>query len=488
MKKKGFTLIELLAVIIVLAIIALIAMPIIFNVIENAKVKSLENSAYGVVDAVRLQYMENLMNSDNGEVPLSGSVTTLSLSGEHPTGGTWIIVNDANVEDGRGIKITGVTFVTMQGYVCDSEEDASGNLTGKVICLKDNFTFTVANNAVNEKGWAKEDINVKVTAEGVSNLKYCIDDEECTPNQDVTSNGINITTEGSNYLCVQGDNTKVRCNIYNLDKTTPTLTAKTANPTVKVGESNEISTYLEEPTYGISGGSVVCKTNGSEITNTSGLAVGTHTVTCNAISNSGISSSDVTLTIKVEEKLIRLAVDKNSNGVAELGDEVCIGNECFYVLTNDGPNIRMLAKYRIDASDNTTRKDRLQNTGTLTTVFSSETVKGTNPNSYEGSIVEDLVGDYKTTLEGMGATIREATLLSYAEVTSSPFYCTISPSSCRPNYGWLYATPHWTRSADSSSTNNVYFVHGGGLVHSNHNYNNTHGVRPVIGISTSSLN
>ena len=37
-KKNGFTLIELLAVIIVLAIIALIATPIIFNVIENAKI------------------------------------------------------------------------------------------------------------------------------------------------------------------------------------------------------------------------------------------------------------------------------------------------------------------------------------------------------------------------------------------------------------------------------------------------------------------
>ena len=42
---KGFTLIELLAVIIVLAIIALIATPIIFNVIENAKIKSMENLA-----------------------------------------------------------------------------------------------------------------------------------------------------------------------------------------------------------------------------------------------------------------------------------------------------------------------------------------------------------------------------------------------------------------------------------------------------------
>ena len=179
MKKKGFTLIELLAVIIVLAIIALIAMPIIFNVIENAKIKSLENSAYGVVDAVRLYYMENLMNSEDGTVPLSGSVTTLSLSGEHPTGGTWIIVNDANVEDGRGIKITGVTFASMQGYVCESEEDASGNLTGKVICVKDNFVFTI-NEDQFENGWAKENVNVKVTAEGVTNLKYCLSDKECT--------------------------------------------------------------------------------------------------------------------------------------------------------------------------------------------------------------------------------------------------------------------------------------------------------------------
>ena len=300
MKKKGFTLIELLAVIIVLAIIALIAMPIIFNVIENAKIKSLENSAYGVVDAVRLYYMENLMNSEDGTVPLSGSVTTLSLSGEHPTGGTWIIVNDANVEDGRGIKITGVTFASMQGYVCESEEDASGNLTGKVICVKDNFVFTI-NEDQFENGWAKENVNVKVTAEGVTNLKYCLSDKECTPNQTLTENGVDITENGSTYLCVQGEGTKVRCNIYNIDKTTPTLTASNTTPTIKEGENKEISTYLNTPTYGPSNGSIVCKTNGSEITNTSSLAVGTHTITCNAVGNNGLSSSDVTLTITVEE-------------------------------------------------------------------------------------------------------------------------------------------------------------------------------------------
>ena len=37
MKRKGFTLIELLAVIVILAVIALIATPIILNMINDAK-------------------------------------------------------------------------------------------------------------------------------------------------------------------------------------------------------------------------------------------------------------------------------------------------------------------------------------------------------------------------------------------------------------------------------------------------------------------
>ena len=39
--KKGFTLIELLAVIIILAVIALIATPVVLNVTENSKKRSI---------------------------------------------------------------------------------------------------------------------------------------------------------------------------------------------------------------------------------------------------------------------------------------------------------------------------------------------------------------------------------------------------------------------------------------------------------------
>ena len=46
MKKRGFTLIELLAVIVVLAIIALIATPLVLNTIEDARKGSAKSSGY----------------------------------------------------------------------------------------------------------------------------------------------------------------------------------------------------------------------------------------------------------------------------------------------------------------------------------------------------------------------------------------------------------------------------------------------------------
>ena len=141
MRKKGFTLIELLAVIIVLAIIALIATPIIFNVIENAKLKSLENSSYGVIDAVRTQYAENLLNSTNGQVKLNGNVTELTVAGEQPIEGTWTIDNTKN-SDEKGIKIVGLKFASMKDYTCTNY--INGKIESKVTCTKDSNNDTAS--------------------------------------------------------------------------------------------------------------------------------------------------------------------------------------------------------------------------------------------------------------------------------------------------------------------------------------------------------
>ena len=132
--KRGFTLIELLAVIIVLAIIALIATPIIFNVIENAKIKSLENSCYGVIDGVRTNYAEGLLNSEDGTVKSKGNVTEITVTGEQPIAGTWEIDNSSD-SDNRGIKIKDVKFGSMKDYTC-TNVNSDGKINSKVTCTK----------------------------------------------------------------------------------------------------------------------------------------------------------------------------------------------------------------------------------------------------------------------------------------------------------------------------------------------------------------
>ena len=54
--KKGFTLVELLAVVVLLAIVALIATPIIGNVIETSEESANQRSIEGYADAIRNEY------------------------------------------------------------------------------------------------------------------------------------------------------------------------------------------------------------------------------------------------------------------------------------------------------------------------------------------------------------------------------------------------------------------------------------------------
>ena len=97
MNKKGFTLIELLAVIVILAIIALIATPIILGVIDNARRNAARDAAYGVIDKLRLDYVETLYEG-NAVVAYSGTVdSTLGVSGTKPSEGSWSIDDNGDV-------------------------------------------------------------------------------------------------------------------------------------------------------------------------------------------------------------------------------------------------------------------------------------------------------------------------------------------------------------------------------------------------------
>ena len=64
-KNKGFTLIELLAVIVVLAVIALIATPIVLKLVNNAKEGAAESSATAYIKAVENGIMAKLIKEPN---------------------------------------------------------------------------------------------------------------------------------------------------------------------------------------------------------------------------------------------------------------------------------------------------------------------------------------------------------------------------------------------------------------------------------------
>ena len=101
MKKKGFTLVELLAVIVILAIIALIATPMILNVIENAKKGASQSSALGYIDALEKGILEQELKGNNivktGVYKVS-SLTFVNVKGDIPSDG-WVSLNKGVVTD-----------------------------------------------------------------------------------------------------------------------------------------------------------------------------------------------------------------------------------------------------------------------------------------------------------------------------------------------------------------------------------------------------
>ena len=110
-KQKGFTLIELLAVIVILAIIALIATPIVLNIIGETKKSATLRSAELYLGAVEQTLVKEMMNGnkiENGsyEITKAGNIClekendntckkelNIETKGSVPTDGTIQITN-----------------------------------------------------------------------------------------------------------------------------------------------------------------------------------------------------------------------------------------------------------------------------------------------------------------------------------------------------------------------------------------------------------
>ena len=117
-KKKGFTLVELLAVIVILAIIALIATPIILNVISDAKKEAAKDSAYGYIEAIENAIIMNDFEEDDNFLSpnASGCYELKKLDNKVNIKGTKPKIDDKAqvcLKDGT---VTNLTGVEIDGY------------------------------------------------------------------------------------------------------------------------------------------------------------------------------------------------------------------------------------------------------------------------------------------------------------------------------------------------------------------------------------
>ena len=112
--KKGFTLIELLAVIIILAIVALIATPIILDVVEDAKISAASSEANVIVSGINTYCATAEMKAqiDDSYTDICADGVTSSEVATMVNLGNATISGNPTFENGR---VTAITVIS-NGY------------------------------------------------------------------------------------------------------------------------------------------------------------------------------------------------------------------------------------------------------------------------------------------------------------------------------------------------------------------------------------
>ncbi|MDD3392931.1 MAG: BspA family leucine-rich repeat surface protein [Bacilli bacterium] len=171
-KNKGFTLTELLAVIVILAIVALIATPLIMNIISEAKKGAFLDSSYAIVTAAEQGYAKSLIKEIDAEETeytfvdgvkaLKNGNISLDYKGSNPNYGNLIINDEGNVT----INFYSNGFCATKGYdtdtitirAVDAKEDCVPDVVAPVITLEDSdIMITTADTSYIEPGYSAID-------------------------------------------------------------------------------------------------------------------------------------------------------------------------------------------------------------------------------------------------------------------------------------------------------------------------------------------
>ena len=229
------------------------------------------------------------------------------------------------------------------------------------------------------------------------------------------------------------------------------------------------------------------------------------------------------VTINNNGKLIKVV----SGDYDTVGSEVCIGEECFYVISSDEDSVTMLAKYNlyvgntvVDSSYTTYMLENptgIQSSDAIgaqvnsggnhdyfpwygTISFSKENYWIDNYSNFPEDIInEDLsylyvynsssslyeyIENYRLFLEKKGLNINEIRTIKVSELVN--LGCDLFQQNCDSAPSWVYLTSYWTGNIYDdkhvfSVYSSAYFSHAG------FNVINYRGIRPVIEIFKSEI-
>ncbi len=195
--------------------------------------------------------------------------------------------------------------------------------------------------------------------------------------------------------------------------------------------------------------------------------------------------------------------DTNKNGIADIGEEITIGTESFYVISNTDTELNALAKYNLNVGENKNPN--------VTEGIQHETVKGwLKSGTKYGNIafsnnkgwpyrnndtidIKQYDGPTNVALYGENGyekyvqkTISDASIRLITKNELESLGCISSEWSCRAAPDWIYNTSYWTSSAYADYDNCVWYVGSNGDFSSyNLDRDTICGVRPVVTIPLS---
>ena len=224
MNKKGFTLIELLAVIVILAIIALIATPIVLSIIDDTKKSSMLRSAEMYLNGVENSIMKENMNEGGNYRPNDCTITNglvkcddyegiaVEVDGEVPQDGSTIKFENGKIVEVRLVYKSATIVMDEKNNLvfADDAGDTGGTTenTLATICTHDT-TNGIAEKTAGalyscevKEGTSYNFYVLKTPAEGDTTINLIMDQNINSDGTPAGMTGVTQSTNASQYNLV----------------------------------------------------------------------------------------------------------------------------------------------------------------------------------------------------------------------------------------------------------------------------------------------